>query len=75
MSAIIEVVGLEKRFGTFQAVRGVSFQVERCEIFGYLGANGAGKSTTIRILCGLMTPSGGTASVAGHDVASDPEGV
>jgi ABC-2 type transport system ATP-binding protein len=75
VSAIIEVVGLEKRFGTFQAVRGVSFQVDRGEIFGYLGANGAGKSTTIRILCGLMTPSGGTASVAGHDVASDPEGV
>ena len=72
---IIEVLGLRRRFGSFEAVRGVSFEVRRGEIFGYLGANGAGKSTTIRILCGLLAPSAGRASVAGHDVAADPEGV
>jgi ABC-2 type transport system ATP-binding protein len=73
--AIIEVDGLRRRFGSFEAVRGVSFEVRRGEIFGYLGANGAGKSTTIRILCGLLAPSAGRATVAGHDVASDPQGV
>jgi ABC-2 type transport system ATP-binding protein len=72
---VIEVNGLRRSFGSFEAVRGVTFQVEKGEIFGYLGANGAGKSTTIRILCGLLAPSGGNALVAGHDVAKDPEGV
>jgi ABC-2 type transport system ATP-binding protein len=72
---IIEVRDLRRRFGSFEAVRGVSFTVERGEIFGYLGANGAGKSTTIRILCGLMAPSAGRAVVAGHDVAHDPTAV
>jgi len=72
---IIEVTDLRRRFGNFEAVRGVSFTVERGEIFGYLGANGAGKSTTIRILCGLLEPSSGRAIVAGHDVARDPTGV
>lgn len=66
----IQVDKLSKHFGDFVAVRDVSFHVERGEIFGYLGANGAGKSTTIRMLCGLLAPSGGRASVAGHDVAS-----
>jgi ABC-2 type transport system ATP-binding protein len=66
----IQVDQLSKHFGDFVAVRDVSFHVERGEIFGYLGANGAGKSTTIRMLCGLLRPSGGRASVAGHDVAS-----
>jgi len=75
MTHAIDVEGLEKRFGEFRAVRGVSFHVEAGEIFGYLGANGAGKSTTIRILCGLLHPSGGKAVVAGHDVATDSEGV
>lgn len=75
MTAVIEVSGLGKRFGDMDAVRDVSFRVEAGEIFGYLGANGAGKSTTIRILCGLMAPTSGRASVAGHDVAGDPEGV
>ena len=72
---ILEARALVKRFGGFTAVRGVTFGVERGEIFGYLGANGAGKSTTIRILCGLLAPTEGEAIVAGHDVARDPEGV
>ena len=72
---IIRVDGLRRSFGSFEAVRGVSFHVERGEIFGYLGANGAGKSTTIRILCGLLAPTAGRCLVAGHDVATDPDGV
>jgi ABC-2 type transport system ATP-binding protein len=67
--------GLTRRFGTFTAVDGVSFDVPRGEIFGYLGANGAGKSTTIRMLIGLLAPSAGEATVAGHDVARAPERV
>jgi ABC-2 type transport system ATP-binding protein len=71
----IEAVGLSRRFGGFTAVDGVTFDVARGEIFGYLGANGAGKSTTIRMLIGLLAPSAGEARVAGHDVARDPESV
>jgi len=71
----IEVTGLRRRFGSFEAVRGVTFAVARGEIFGYLGANGAGKSTTIRILIGLLSPSEGKAIVAGHDVSKDPTAV
>ncbi len=67
--------GLTKRFGAFTAVDAVSFEVEAGEIFGYLGANGAGKSTTIRMLNGLLAPTSGRAVVAGHDVAADPEAV
>ncbi|MBK6847267.1 MAG: ABC transporter ATP-binding protein [Proteobacteria bacterium] len=66
---------LTRRFGEFVAVRDVSFKVARGEIFGYLGANGAGKSTTIRMLCGLLAPTAGRATVAGADVARDPERV
>ena len=72
---VIEARGLTRRFGDFVAVRSVDFTVTRGEIFGYLGANGAGKSTTIRMLCGLLRPSGGQALVSGLDVALDPEGV
>ena len=75
MSTSIEVANLTKRFGAFTAVDDVSFEVSKGEIFGYLGANGAGKSTSIRMLCGLLTPTSGRASVAGHDIALDPEGV
>ena len=71
----IEVEGLRRNFGEFVAVRDVSFHVERGEIFGYLGANGAGKSTTIRMLCGLLAPSAGSATVAGHDIARSPQKV
>jgi ABC-2 type transport system ATP-binding protein len=71
----IRVMNLSKRFGSFTAVDSVSFTVPAGCIFGLLGANGAGKSTTIRMLCGLLAPGSGTAEVAGIDVAKDPEGV
>ena len=71
----VEIDNLVKTFGTFVAVDHVSLQVPKGEIFGFLGPNGAGKSTTIRILCGLLSPTSGRASVAGIDVAADPEGV
>ena len=67
-ASIIEVDGLTKRFGEFTAVDHVSFEVRAGEIFGYLGANGAGKSTTIRMLCGLLPPTEGRATVAGVDI-------
>jgi ABC-2 type transport system ATP-binding protein len=75
VDTIIEVERLNRLFGTFHAVKDVSFAVKRGEIFGYLGANGAGKSTTIRILCGLLASSSGTARVAGIDVDAAPNEV
>jgi ABC-2 type transport system ATP-binding protein len=75
MSLAITARELTRRFGTFTAVDRVSFEVEQGEIFGYLGANGAGKSTTIRMLIGLLAPTGGVGTVAGHDVAKDPGAV
>jgi len=74
MSAI-SVRDLTRKFGGFVAVNHVSFDVERGEIFGFLGANGAGKSTTIRMLCGLLKPTSGTALVDGVDVSREPEQV
>jgi ABC-2 type transport system ATP-binding protein len=71
----ISARALTRRFGGFTAVDAVTFEVERGEIFGYLGANGAGKSTTIRMLIGLLAPTSGAARVAGHDVATAPEAV
>lgn len=71
----IEVKSLTKKFGGFTAVNGVSFEVGRGSIFGFLGANGAGKSTTIRMLCGLLDPTSGTATVGGLDVGREPEQV
>jgi ABC-type multidrug transport system ATPase subunit len=68
MDAAIEINELTKRFGDFTAVDRVSFSVESGEIFGFLGPNGSGKSTLIRMLCGLITPSGGGARVAGFDI-------
>ena len=72
---VIEVEHLSRLFGTFKAVDDVNFHVVEGEIFGYLGANGAGKSTTIRMLCGLLSPSAGDATVAGHRISQDPEAV
>jgi ABC-2 type transport system ATP-binding protein len=71
----LSAVRLTRRFGGFTAVDGVTFEVGRGEIFGYLGANGAGKSTTIRMLTGLLAPTSGEARVAGHDVAREPDDV
>ena len=75
MSVAIDVSHLTRRFGSFVAVDDVTFDVKAGEIFGFLGSNGAGKSTTIRMLCGLLKPTSGTATVGGVDVTSDPEGV
>jgi ABC-2 type transport system ATP-binding protein len=74
MSAIA-VQDLTRRFGDFVAVDRLSFSVQPGEIFGFLGANGAGKSTTIRMLCGLLKPTSGTALVGGFDVSRNPESV
>jgi ABC-type multidrug transport system ATPase subunit len=68
MDAAIEIKGLTKKFGNFTAVNDVNFAVESGEIFGFLGPNGSGKSTIIRMLCGLITPTAGTACVAGFDI-------
>src|SRR5688500_14994058 len=73
--AAIDVRGLTRRFGDFVAVDNLSFDVARGEIFGFLGSNGAGKSTTIRMLCGLLRPTAGAASVGGIDVGRHPEAV
>ena len=64
----LEVQGLTKKFGDFTAVDHVSFTVQPGEVFGYLGPNGSGKTTTIRMLCGLITPTEGTAKILGIDV-------
>jgi ABC-2 type transport system ATP-binding protein len=70
---VVETQGLGRTFGKLVAVRDVSLSVRRGEIFGILGPNGAGKSTTIRMLCGLLTPTSGRGTVAGYDVATQPE--
>lgn len=64
----VSVNNLTKKFGDFTAVSDISFQVEKGEIFGFLGANGAGKSTTIKMLCGILPPTSGEAKVAGYDI-------
>jgi ABC-2 type transport system ATP-binding protein len=71
----VEVRDLRKSFGELEAVRGVSFDVAPGEIFGFLGPNGAGKTTTINMLCTLARPTGGRATVAGHDVATERDDV
>ena len=73
--SVIEVDGLTKQFGSFVAVDHISFNVRKGEIFGFLGANGAGKTTAMRMLTGLSRPSGGRATVAGFDVGLQPEAV
>jgi ABC-2 type transport system ATP-binding protein len=75
MPFAIEIRHLTRRFGAFVAVDDLSMDVRKGEIFGFLGSNGAGKSTTIRMLCGLLRPTSGTAIVGGIDVSADPESV
>ena len=72
---IIAVAGLTKRFGDFTAVDDLTLAVEPGAIFAFLGANGSGKSTTIRMLIGLLTPTAGTIRVDGVDVIADPRRV
>src|SRR5436190_15354018 len=71
----IEVKDLTRRFGDFTAVDRISFDVRAGEVFGFLGANGAGKTTAIRMLTGLLAPSAGKARVAGHDVYTESEAI
>lgn len=71
----IEVQNLTKRFGAFTAVDHINFEVKQGEIFGFLGANGAGKSTTIRMLCALLTSTEGSAKVGGFDINKEPNKV
>jgi ABC-2 type transport system ATP-binding protein len=71
----IEARDLTRTFGSFTAVDRITFDVRSGEVFGFLGANGAGKTTAIRMLTGLLAPSGGTAKVAGHDVYKESEAI
>jgi len=73
MEKVIIANQLTKKFGHFTAVDSITFEVEKGEIFGFLGANGAGKTTAMRMLCGLSIPSGGTGMVAGFDIAKQSE--
>jgi len=69
----VEITNLSRRFGNFTAVDQISLTVDYGQIFGFLGANGAGKTTAIRMLCGLLMPSGGDGRVAGYDIRKQPE--
>jgi ABC-2 type transport system ATP-binding protein len=71
----IDARDLTRRFGSFTAVDRITFSVAAGEVFGFLGANGAGKTTAIRMLTGLLAPTGGTATVAGHDVARESDAI
>jgi ABC-2 type transport system ATP-binding protein len=71
----VTVNNLTRKFGKFTAVDNISFEVAKGEIFGFLGPNGAGKSTTIRMLCGILAPTSGKGTVAGYDIAKEPERV
>lgn len=75
MAEVIRVEGLTKRFGDFTAVNHVSFTVQRGEVVGYLGPNGSGKTTTIRMLLGLLLPSEGSAQVLGYDIRRQSEAI
>src|SRR5688500_4156261 len=70
---VIQTEKLTKRFGDFYAVNEITFEVSKGEIFGFLGANGAGKTTAMRMLCGLSAPSSGKAKIAGYDVYKETE--
>lgn len=69
----IEVNNLTKKFGNFTSVDNISFNIKKGEVFGFLGANGAGKSTTIRMLCGIISPTSGEAIVGGYSIKSQPD--
>ena len=69
---MLKVTNLKKRFGDFEAVKGISFEVKQGEVLGFLGPNGAGKSTTMRMITGFLPATSGTATICGHDIASDP---
>jgi len=69
----IEINNLTKKFGDFISVDNISFDVKKGEIFGFLGANGAGKSTTIRMLCGILEPTSGDALVGGYSIVNEPD--
>ena len=71
---MLKVDNLKKRFGSFEAVKGISFAVEKGEVLGFLGPNGAGKSTTMRMITGFIPPTSGTAAICGHDIIKDPIG-
>lgn len=73
MNEAIKVEALTKKFGSFVAVDHISFSVQKGEIFGFLGANGAGKTTAMRMLCGLSTPTSGSGWVAGCDILTQAE--
>lgn len=73
LQPVIEVKNLTKRFGSFTAVDHISFEVHKGEIFGFLGANGAGKTTAMRMLCGLSKPTEGSAKIAGYDIYKERE--
>ncbi|MCP5287642.1 MAG: ABC transporter ATP-binding protein [Burkholderiaceae bacterium] len=75
MDTAVSVQGLTRRFGSFTAVDALTLDVERGKVFGFLGPNGAGKSTTIRMLCGLLAPTEGRGTVAGFDIATEPEAI
>jgi ABC-2 type transport system ATP-binding protein len=72
---VIQAKDLTRSFGSFKAVDRITFDVRVGEVFGFLGANGAGKTTAIRMLTGLLAPTGGTATVAGHDIATAAEAI
>ena len=73
MTAVVEARDLTRTFGSFTAVDHVSFDVEQGEVFAFLGPNGSGKTTTIRMLCGILSPSSGQGRVLGYDIARDGE--
>jgi ABC-2 type transport system ATP-binding protein len=71
----VNVAGLSKKFGSIQALNGISFKINQGEVYGLIGPNGAGKTTTLRVISTLILPSGGSASVFGYDVVKQPEEV
>ena len=73
MTKVIDVINLSKHYGDFKAVNNISFSVEEGEIFGFLGANGAGKTTAMKVLSGLIEPTSGTGKIAGFDIYKERE--